>query len=52
MKVTKEQFIGVTYDELLAENDELLANNVEYQEIYESQMDKKSGEVSGDGKNA
>lgn len=27
MKVTKEEFIGVTYDELLAFNDELLAEN-------------------------
>lgn len=27
MKVTKEEFIGVTYDELLALNDELLAFN-------------------------
>ena len=31
---------------------ELLANNVEYQEIYESQTDKKDEEVSGNGKNA
>lgn len=29
MKVTKEQFIGVTYEELLALNDELLAFNDE-----------------------
>lgn len=27
MKVTKEQFIGVTYDELLAENEKLWALN-------------------------
>ena len=31
---------------------ELLASNVEYQEIYESQADKKDEEVSGNGKNA
>ncbi len=34
-------------------HDELLANNIEYQEIYESQTDKKNGEVTQNGgKNA
>ena len=32
-------------------HDELLATNVEYREIYESQTDKKQ-EVSGHGENA
>lgn len=38
MKVTKEQFVGATYDELLAENDKLRERVAELEELTDGKL--------------